>query len=87
TWSPQPIFELIRATGDVPRAELELTFNLGVGMVAVLPAPAVPDALGLLAVRGVPAWELGVVRAADDATAPARVQLAADYAGAAATWC
>jgi phosphoribosylformylglycinamidine cyclo-ligase len=86
TWSPQHIFELIRATGDVPRAELELTFNLGVGMVAVLPAPAIADALALLSARGVPAWELGAVRAAGDATTPARVEMISDYGNAAATW-
>jgi phosphoribosylformylglycinamidine cyclo-ligase len=85
TWAPQPIFELIRATGDVPRAELELTFNLGVGMVAVLPADRVPDALALLAERDVPAWELGRV-AAGQSSATERVALAANYAEGASTW-
>jgi phosphoribosylformylglycinamidine cyclo-ligase len=64
TWSPQPIFELIRTTGDVPTSEMELTFNLGVGMVAVVPADRAPDALALLAGRGIPAWELGRVASA-----------------------
>jgi phosphoribosylformylglycinamidine cyclo-ligase len=82
TWAPPPIFELVRRTGDVPRAELELTFNLGVGMVAVVPADRSADALALLAGRGVPAWELGRVEAA-----PVReVRLAGAYAGAAGTW-
>jgi phosphoribosylformylglycinamidine cyclo-ligase len=83
-WAPQPIFELIREIGDVPRAELELTFNLGVGMVAVVPADRTPDALALLAARSVPAWQLGAVRAAADEP---RVQLVSNYAGRASTWC
>jgi phosphoribosylformylglycinamidine cyclo-ligase len=84
SWAPQPVFELIRATGDIARAELELTFNLGVGMVAVLPADRSADALALLAERGVPAWELGAVHAS---TGEARVQLVTNYAGVASTWC
>jgi phosphoribosylaminoimidazole synthetase len=82
TWAPQQIFELIRTTGDVPRAELELTFNLGVGMVAVLAADRAPDALALLAARGVPAWELG--RVAEDRVRA--VRMAGEYAGKASTW-
>jgi phosphoribosylformylglycinamidine cyclo-ligase len=84
SWAPPPIFELIRSTGDVPRSELELTFNLGVGMVAVVPAERAGDALALLTDRGVPAWELGRVRegAGDGAVA---VELAGNYAHRAAT--
>jgi phosphoribosylformylglycinamidine cyclo-ligase len=87
TWAPQPIFELIRATGDVARSELELTFNLGIGMVAVLPAERVADALALLADRAVPAWEIGRVGGAEPGASTAEsVRLVADYAGAGATW-
>jgi len=82
TWAPPPIFELIRATGDVPLGELELTFNLGVGMVAIVPAERAADALALLASRGVPAWELG--RVGQDA--PDGVEMAGEYVGPAATW-
>jgi phosphoribosylformylglycinamidine cyclo-ligase len=82
TWEPPAVFELVRATGAVPRAELELTFNLGVGMVAVVPAERAADALALLAERGVPAWELGRVRTA----AGREVTLAGEYAGRAAIW-
>jgi phosphoribosylformylglycinamidine cyclo-ligase len=86
TWTPQPIFELIRATGDVPLAELEHTFNLGVGMVAVLPQDRAADALALLRERAVPAWQAGTVRAREQGD-PAAVQLVGHYAGHAATWC
>jgi phosphoribosylformylglycinamidine cyclo-ligase len=81
TWAPAPVFDLVARTGGVPRAEMELTFNLGVGMVAVLPGGAAADALALLAARGVPAWVLGEVR-----TGPGSAELAGNYVGAAATW-
>jgi phosphoribosylformylglycinamidine cyclo-ligase len=83
TWAPAPIFELIRDTGDVDRAELELTFNLGVGMVAVVAPDRAADALELLGGRGVPAWELGrLIEAERDAG----VRLVSDYSGSAVTW-
>jgi phosphoribosylformylglycinamidine cyclo-ligase len=85
TWAPQPIFGLIREIGDVSRFELERTFNLGVGMVAVVRADRAADALGNLAARDVPAWELGMVQPAAQPDAP-RVQLVSDYARDAATW-
>jgi phosphoribosylformylglycinamidine cyclo-ligase len=83
TWTPGAVFDLIRATGEIPRAELELSFNLGVGMVAVLPAERVPDALALLAGRDVAAWPIGSISAG---AGPARVKMVADYAGTASTW-
>jgi phosphoribosylformylglycinamidine cyclo-ligase len=42
---------------------MERTFNLGVGMVAVVPPTAAPAALELLAGRGVPSWVCGEIRA------------------------
>jgi phosphoribosylformylglycinamidine cyclo-ligase len=87
TWAPQPVFELVRATGQVARSELELTFNLGVGMIAVLPAERAGDALALLSGRGVPAWQIGQLRAADAGESAAEVaQLVGNYAGIASTW-
>jgi phosphoribosylformylglycinamidine cyclo-ligase len=86
-WAPQPIFELVRATGEVPRSELELTFNLGVGMVAVVAPERSADALALLAARSVPAWELGRIESREAAETPGgRVRMVAAYAGSAATW-
>jgi phosphoribosylformylglycinamidine cyclo-ligase len=61
SWVPQPIFELVARVGSVPRPDLEQALNLGVGMVAVLPASRSADALALLTARGVPAWRLGAV--------------------------
>jgi phosphoribosylformylglycinamidine cyclo-ligase len=87
TWTPAPIFGLIAETGQVSREQMELTFNLGVGMVAVVPAGRSSDALALAQARGLVAWELGVVRAEDEspytnqtlADQPGRVEMAGSY--------
>jgi phosphoribosylformylglycinamidine cyclo-ligase len=62
SWTPAPVFNLIAARGRVPRAEMEKTFNMGVGMVAVLPADDVDRALAVLTARHVEAWVLGEVQ-------------------------
>jgi phosphoribosylformylglycinamidine cyclo-ligase len=61
TWSPAPIFGLVAAAGDVARADLEDTLNMGVGMVAIVAADSADAAVALLASRGVPAWVAGAI--------------------------
>jgi phosphoribosylformylglycinamidine cyclo-ligase len=61
TWAPLPIFELIADLGAVPQSEMERTFNLGVGMVAVLPPERGADGLNLAQARGITAWRIGHV--------------------------
>ncbi|QJY45364.1 phosphoribosylformylglycinamidine cyclo-ligase [Pseudonocardia broussonetiae] len=78
TWTPDPIFNLIASRGRVERAEMEKTFNMGVGMVAVLPADDVDRALAVLTARHVPAWVLGGVSRTTDANAT-RVTLRGDH--------
>lgn len=67
TWTPAPIFGLIAQRGRVERAEMEKTFNAGVGMVAVVGPEDVDRALAVLTARHVPAWVLGGVGKADTA--------------------
>lgn len=62
TWQPPPIFELIRSTGRVDRGEMERTFNMGIGMVAIAPADSSDTAIDALRKRGVQAWQCGRVR-------------------------
>jgi phosphoribosylformylglycinamidine cyclo-ligase len=66
TWTPPSLFALIAERGGIPAAEMERTFNLGVGMVAVLAEHDIPAVLDLLAARGVPAWVIGGVVRTDD---------------------
>ena len=63
-WRRPPIFRLIQETGDVPEEDMRRTFNLGVGLVAVVPEAKRERALVVLGALGVPAFPVGqVVRA------------------------
>ncbi len=61
TWTPQPVFDLVRRVGSVDQADLERTLNCGVGMVALLPADAADTAVALLQGHGLSAWVCGEV--------------------------
>lgn len=61
SWEVPVLFRVLQAHGDVPWPEMDKTFNLGVGMVAVVAPDAADAALRLLAARGVPAWQLGEI--------------------------
>ncbi len=61
SWSPNPIFEVLAGYGKVPQAEMDKTFNLGVGMCAIVPAGEADRAVAVLTERGLPAWVLGEV--------------------------
>ncbi|MGL5825844.1 MAG: phosphoribosylformylglycinamidine cyclo-ligase [Nocardioides sp.] len=61
TWTPQPIFDLVRRVGEVPQPDLEMTLNCGVGMVALIAAADADRAIGLLADHDVRAWVAGEV--------------------------
>jgi phosphoribosylformylglycinamidine cyclo-ligase len=61
TWTPQPIFDVVRRVGSVEQADLERTLNLGVGMVALTAAEDADRALTLLDGHGVRAWVAGHV--------------------------
>jgi phosphoribosylformylglycinamidine cyclo-ligase len=62
SWVVPPVFGLIAERGRVDPAEMERTFNLGVGMVAVVPAAAGQQAVDLLQGGGVDAWVCGEIR-------------------------
>lgn len=62
TWTPAPVFTTIGELGRVDRADLERTFNMGIGMIAVVAAADADAALAVLAERDVSAWVCGTVR-------------------------
>jgi phosphoribosylformylglycinamidine cyclo-ligase len=78
TWTPAPVFAVIAQRGKVERAEMEKTFNMGVGMVSVVGAEDADRALAVLTARHVPAWILGEVRSTADADGP-RAVLTGDH--------
>jgi phosphoribosylformylglycinamidine cyclo-ligase len=61
TWRPQPIFDLVQSKGRIEMAEMEATFNMGVGMFAVVAAGDADRAMAVLTARGVEAWSVGEV--------------------------
>jgi phosphoribosylformylglycinamidine cyclo-ligase len=66
TWTPQPIFGVIGDLGRVEVGDMERTFNMGIGMIAVVPETDADAAVALLAARGLAAWPCGTVRARRD---------------------
>lgn len=61
TWALPGVFSVMAEAGQVPQADLERTLNLGVGMVAVVAADAVDNALTWLNANGVKSWPIGEV--------------------------
>lgn len=62
SWRPAPVFSLIGGLGRVERLDLERTFNMGIGMIAVVDAADADRAITVLQERGLAAWACGVVR-------------------------
>lgn len=69
-WTPHPIFALIGDLGRIDRAELERTFNMGLGMIAVVDPADGSAALEYLRREGVDARLIGEIRPARDGDVP-----------------
>lgn len=65
SWRLPPLFELLQKAGDIAVEEMRDVFNLGVGMVAVVPGEHVGAVGAAAAADGVHSWILGRVRAGD----------------------
>jgi phosphoribosylformylglycinamidine cyclo-ligase len=63
SWRPAPVFGMLAELGSVADSEMERTFNMGVGMVAVVAATDAGKATGMLRDRGVPTWQVGEITA------------------------
>ncbi|RFD25440.1 phosphoribosylformylglycinamidine cyclo-ligase [Mycobacterium uberis] len=61
TWTPAPVFSMIAQRGRVVREEMEKTFNMGVGMIAVVAPEDTDRALAILTARHLDCWVLGTV--------------------------
>jgi phosphoribosylformylglycinamidine cyclo-ligase len=61
SWRIPPIFEAIRSIGNIPDDDYRRTFNLGVGMILVVPARSAARAEGILGRIGEPAFRIGTV--------------------------
>jgi phosphoribosylformylglycinamidine cyclo-ligase len=79
TWTPQPVFDVVRRVGGVAQADLEATLNCGVGMVSLTAPESVDTAISVLAGHGIRAWVAGEARA--DADNGGRVVLEGQHPG------
>jgi phosphoribosylformylglycinamidine cyclo-ligase len=61
SWELPPLFTTLQQAGRVSTEEMRDVFNLGVGLIAVLPPDAVSVAQGAARADGVPTWVMGEV--------------------------
>lgn len=61
TWQPLPVFRVLAELAGTPIEDTESTWNLGIGMFAVVSAASVDGVTATLRSAGLPAWEVGTV--------------------------
>ena len=61
-----PVFALIARSGNIPERDMFNTFNMGVGMAAVVPGEQADQAVRLLQSQGVDAYILGEITRGED---------------------
>ncbi len=60
-WEIPPVFSFLREKGEVPEDDMWRTFNLGVGMVLVVPPKKLKQVLRILREQGCPGFPMGNV--------------------------
>jgi phosphoribosylformylglycinamidine cyclo-ligase len=71
-WALPPLFAVLQRGGGISRDEMREVFNLGVGLIAVLPAEAVDAAQSAARAAGVATWPMGEIRRGEPAVRFAR---------------
>ncbi|WP_314588420.1 phosphoribosylformylglycinamidine cyclo-ligase [Paenibacillus terrigena] len=61
TWPILPIFQLMQAKGEITNRDMFTTFNMGIGMVIVVPAEQAEQAAAALESQGEQVYRLGTV--------------------------
>jgi phosphoribosylformylglycinamidine cyclo-ligase len=67
SWELPPLFATLQHAGQISPEEMREVFNLGIGMVAVLPASAVPAARAAAAADHITTWIIGEIRRGETA--------------------
>ena len=65
TWELPPLFAALQQGGGISTDEMREVFNLGVGLIAVLPPDAVDPARRAATAAGVATWPMGEIRRGD----------------------
>ena len=61
SYTRKPIFDLIQKTGNIPIRDMYNTFNMGIGMVVIVPEKDAQKAIDILKDQGEEAWVIGEV--------------------------
>jgi phosphoribosylformylglycinamidine cyclo-ligase len=61
TWSPASVFRVLADMNGMPLTDAEGTWNLGIGMIAVVAPDAADVIASTLARNGIPTWAVGTV--------------------------
>lgn len=61
SWEPPPLFRVLQAAGRIGTGEMREVFNLGVGLIAVLPPADVGAAQAAARADGVSTWVMGEI--------------------------
>ncbi len=64
-WSVPPVFAALARLGQVDREEMYRVFNMGIGLIMVVPAAAMTDVLARAAALGDQGWHIGEIVTAD----------------------
>jgi phosphoribosylformylglycinamidine cyclo-ligase len=64
SWSPAPVFRTLASLAGMKLTETEGTWNLGIGMVAVVSPESADAVIAKLGADGFPAWVAGRVSTA-----------------------
>ncbi len=62
SWTSPEIFKIIQQRGKIVPEEMLRTFNMGIGMVALIAQDDLHAAQGILADAGIESWAIGLVR-------------------------
>lgn len=60
-WTVPPIFEVMSRLGRVDREEMYRVFNMGIGLILVVPPDSVPGVLARISALGDRGWQIGEI--------------------------
>ncbi|WGX97630.1 phosphoribosylformylglycinamidine cyclo-ligase [Nocardioides sp. L-11A] len=79
SWTPAPVFDVVRSVGEVAQPDLEATLNCGVGMVALVAPDSADAVVARLGEFGIDSWVAGEV--APDPARQGTVELVGQHPG------
>ena len=61
SWEPPPVFRALQEAGAVAQEEMDRVFNMGVGMIAIVPPAQADEVVASLHAVGETAWLIGEI--------------------------